>query len=1178
MKESEEMAKYFDKIHEGVTSCYSIAGAAREQGYDPEQEVDVRLAKNMAQRVEGLMSSVAPELAGSGFTKRIMELEKQYGPLDWRVALKIAEEVSKGKFCRFETEQHAMEIGIRAGFTYHTGGIVSAPLEGFTQLRIKKNRSGKDYIVPCYAGPIRGAGGTAAAFSLVIADYVRHVMGYGKYDASDQEVNRFKTEIDDYHDRVTNLQYKPKPEEIDFLIRHLPVEVDGEPTEKIEVSNYKDVERVETNRIRGGICLVLAEGLSQKAPKLWKRLSVWGKEFGLDWEFLEEFLSIQKKLKAKDKAGKQEKLSPNYTYISDPVGGRPVLSHPMAAGGFRLRYGRTRMSGFSCAAIHPATMYLLNKFIAVGTQLKMERPGKAASITPCDTLEGPTVKLEDGTVKRVQSISQAKACKTQLEEILFLGDVLFNYGDFSENGHALVPVGYNEEWWKRELEKAVVDMFGVLDHAKVSDLADLPLEDVKRIFATSDASTEESYKLSKTLGVPFHPEYTYYWKLLLQEKMPELIAWLRKAKVYKQGRKVEKAVLPYSGSEKEILEVLAVPHKCAAKEFVVIEKDHAEALLLSLGMLEEQDAPGAEEKVKGKAPLEAVHELSSIKIRDKAGTFIGARMGRPEKAKMRKMAGSPHVLFPIGDEGGRLRSFQSAMEAGRVSAEFPIYKCPCGNETVLPVCEECGQRAKKMYLCKECGLIEEPVCKKRDKDGEHGPASAYRKQEIDIVRLFKRALEKTGDKVYPDLIKGVRGTSNEDHVPEHIIKGLLRAKHEVYVNKDGTVRFDMTELPITHFRPQEIGCSIEKAHALGYSHDIHGRELTDPSQVVEIRPQDVILPAGPDGLEEQSDKVLYRVACFVDELLQKLYSQKPYYKLKEPEDLIGHYVIGLAPHISAGTVGRIIGFSTAQGMLAHPLLHAAMRRDCDGDEACVILLMDALLNFSRNYLPATRGAKTMDAPLVLTSKVVPSEVDDMVHGLDIVWEYPLELYKAAEEMKNPWDIHIDQVKHFLGTERQYEKVGYTHEIKDINLGVTCSAYKVLPSMEEKIKGQMELAEKIRAVDASDVARLVIEKHLLRDTKGNLRKFSTQQFRCIKCNKKYRRPPLAGKCSCSGRIIFTVSHGSVIKYLQPSISLSERYDVPTYVKQSLELLHMRIDGVFGKEKEIQQGLGNWFGAG
>mgnify|MGYP000229918722 CR=1 FL=1 len=61
--------------------------------------------------------------------------------------------------------------------------------------------------------------------------------------------------------------------------------------------------------------------------------------------------------------------------------------------------------------------------------------------------------------------------------------------------------------------------------------------------------------------------------------------------------------------------------------------------------------------------LDFLKKSSKITIRDKSGTFIGARMGRPEKSKLRKLTGSPHVLFPVGEEGGRLRSFQAALEA-----------------------------------------------------------------------------------------------------------------------------------------------------------------------------------------------------------------------------------------------------------------------------------------------------------------------------------------------------------------------------------------------------------------------------------------------------------------------------------------------------------------------------------
>ncbi|MBT3721692.1 DNA polymerase II large subunit, partial [archaeon] len=353
------------------------------------------------------------------------------------------------------------------------------------------------------------------------------------------------------------------------------------------------------------------------------------------------------------------------------------------------------------------------------------------------------------------------------------------------------------------------------------------------------------------------------------------------------------------------------------------------------------------------------------------------------------------------------------------------------------------------------------------------------------------------------------------------------------------------------------------------------------NQLLELKPQDIILP-GFDSLEESSSKVFLRVAQFIDELLVKLYKIKPFYKVKNEEDLIGHLVIGLAPHISAGMVGRIIGFSQTQGMLTHPMYHAGLRRDCDGDEAAAMLLLDGLLNFSKKYLPSSRGS-TMDAPLVLTSIINPAEVDDQVLGVDVEWKYPLEFYRAAMKMKAPWEVKygpdnkkIEQLAHRLGKENQYEDFGFTHSITNFNQGIQCSAYKTLPTMKLKLFGQMEIARKVRAVNMDNVARLVIQKHFLRDIKGNLKKYSMQKFRCSSCNTKYRRPPISGKCTeCNkGKLMFTISEGSVVKYLDPSLDLAKEYDFSPYLKETINLLKTNVLTVFGKGRDKQMGLGNF----
>jgi DNA polymerase II large subunit len=377
-----ELEKYFGDLDKKVEEAYSLAKIAKKKNIDPSRYVEILLAKNMAERVEGLIGVVAPQIVGKGLPERIEELEKKYGKLDWRVGMDIAYEVSCENFCKFKDKQEAIEVGIRVGFAYVTVGVVASPLEGFTGIKIRKRKDGKEYIALFYSGPVRSAGGTAASVSVLIADFIRKKMGYSTYDASASEIKRAVTELTDYHERITNLQYFPTSEEIEFMVSKLPVQIDGDPTEKFEVSNYRDLERIETNRIRGGFCLVIGECLCQKAKKVNKQLEDWGKSKEMsDWGFMQKFCKIQTKLKSKKKEFNElnEKVSPDYTFIKDIVAGRPVLTYPLRKGGFRLRYGRTRTTGLSSVAIHPLTMKVLDKYIAIGTQLKMERPGKGTA-------------------------------------------------------------------------------------------------------------------------------------------------------------------------------------------------------------------------------------------------------------------------------------------------------------------------------------------------------------------------------------------------------------------------------------------------------------------------------------------------------------------------------------------------------------------------------------------------------------------------------------------------------------------------------------------------------------------------------------------------------------------------------------------------------------------------------
>ena len=138
--------EYFEKLEKDVRASYVIAEEAKSKGYDPVDKVEIPLARSLAEKVVGLMSTLYPQMMEKGITERILELEKEYGKLDTAVCLKIAEEIAKEKFCKFKNQLEAIEAGARVAFAYTTLGVVSSPIEGFTGIKIFKTKSGKEYV------------------------------------------------------------------------------------------------------------------------------------------------------------------------------------------------------------------------------------------------------------------------------------------------------------------------------------------------------------------------------------------------------------------------------------------------------------------------------------------------------------------------------------------------------------------------------------------------------------------------------------------------------------------------------------------------------------------------------------------------------------------------------------------------------------------------------------------------------------------------------------------------------------------------------------------------------------------------------------------------------------------------------------------------------------------------
>ncbi len=1125
---SKEYSLYFEEIEKKLQRLLEVADAAKAKGFDPNTTVqeEIRISRDLADRVEYM---VGPP----GVGKRIRDLKHLQRV---NLAFKIAEEILYGAFGTIELEK-AAEQAIKTGTAILTEGVTAAPIQGIAKVSIKKKTTSHNYLAIYFAGPVRSAGGTELAVMVVLGDYVRKLLGIDIYQATDDQISRAIEELRLYEREVGRFQYHVNDETIKYLLKRIPVEITGIKSDTIEVSNFRDVEGIETNCVRGGALRVINDGIAGRASKVWKIIS----ELNLTgWEWLKNITTTK------------NNTDDESSYLQDIIGGRPVFSFPSTSknlGSFRLRYGRARNTGLTCVGVHPATMIILNGFIAVGTQLRLEMPGKGGIASAVDTIEPPIIKLKNGSVIKVDTIKKATEFQKDVAKILTLGDLLISYSEFYENGRPLVSSSYVEEWWAAEFKDALTTRY--ISEKQASEGLKIEYPRIKMLmenYLKVKPTFPETVEISSTLKIPLHPEYVYFWQNISLEDFYTLRKAILEGKIEFNGKLAQKITLNFEPSIKKILERLFVPHEIS-DEKIIIYKESA-PLIICCGLNAELSP-----LIKDQNILQTISSLAGIEIKDKYASFVGARMGRPEKADSRKMKPPVHVLFPEGSAGGAQRNIIDAADK-IINVEMVVRRCVyCGKSVVGPVCPSCNIRTAIECVCPSCGkALSSGKCPRCKLDGVY-----YKKQIIDLKDCLNRASRKIGISI-PNLVKGVKGLTSEKKYPEPLEKGLLRARYNLTIFKDGTIRYDLTNAPITHFTPSEIMVPIQKLKDLGYEKDRYGNPLVDEEQMCELKSQDIIIP-------EKCADFLIQVANFIDEMLERLYDMPKFYNAVEREDLVGHLVIGLSPHTSNGVLGRILGFSKLNVCYSHPLWISAKRRDCDGDEDAIIFALDVFLNFSKEFLPAQIGG-IMDSPLLLTPIINPTEVDDQVWSLDLCHTCSREFYHQTIQEASPKSVSnlMDLIMFRLEKPEQYEKYGFIHDISNINMGVKENTYKTLTTMKEKLQSQMFLMDTIEGVDTKDVAKRVLNVHFIRDIAGNLKGFATQNFRCKKCNQKYRRIPLKGRClKCSGELSLTVYRGTVEKYLDAVRWLADRYDIEEYYKQRIELLKNEIEMLFAERK-------------
>jgi len=1139
-----EYSSYISKLQDECNLVYEIAESARKKGKDPRNFVEIPQAHDLADRTQKLLSFlntrqtaeqirelteiydgnrelVAIDIArivaaetylygvsekcnkcgGKGYNKQgwkeldcipcessgveIFYLDTPH----WKDTLKKFEEIEE--FSNDTKIAISIYHGVCAGLAVLTEGILVAPLDGVVSCRILTNDNGTKCIAISFAGPIRSAGGTGQALSVLIGDILRRMFHLSKTVITPNEIERYKEEVAAYS---RGLQYRPSNPQLDIIAQNCPVYIDGEGVGN-EVSGQRDLPRVPTNKLREGAILVICEGLVLKAPKIMKYV----KELNLDgWAWLGEFII--------EKDEGEKTIEPSYKYLHDVLAGRPIFGQPMKKGGFRLRYGRGRLSGLATTSIHPATMKALSGFLITGTQMKYELPGKATVVTPCTTIDGPYIQFRDGSAKRIQNEKEIIDglpidVDWPIERIWDLGDILIPFGEFLENNHQLLPSPYVKEWHEQLTPTYPLNFSEALSQCREHQIPMAP----EYVAFFNDLSAFELKRLYEGVGTSVCGNYVEIPKPLL-----ELVYRLN----------IDVSI--YNGN-------------------YILEGDKASVFTNSLRN---------GRKFKGDLNdfgngLDFLNHIMDYEIKPSVTYRIGGRMGKPEGAKLRQMKPPIHVMFPLGSEVGSQRKITDAIKKNN-KIEIGNRFCKiCENETILGVC--CGENTSFLDL-------------------------SYR--TIDLQALWNEAKMNAG--IFNNLdVKGVKGMTSSEKCPENIMKGLLRLNHNISTFRDGTIRFDMVDISMTHFKPSEIGLTLNKAQELGYG-------VEDKDEIIELYPQDIVI-------SKTCAHTILKTSQYIDELLVKLYGLAPYYNADKVEDLFGHLFMGLAPHTSGAILCRLIGVAEIKGHYGHPFFHAAKRRNCDGDIDSIMLLMDGLINFSKLFLSTHRGGN-MDAPLILTTQINPSEIDKEALNLDVNWTYPKEFYELTQKSAHPkvaLEGQIRTIGSLLGTPKEFRGLGYTHDTQNCSDGPKNNPYNTIDSMRQKTLVQFALGTTLYCVDNEDQSSRLIDRHLIRDMRGNLRAFGQQKVRCTVCGTKYRRPPISGNCNkvvetkkdpftgqkidvvCPGNIILTVTQGGIKKYGGLMGELVEKYGCNEYTEQLYELVSDWVSETFRNEDEKEQ---------
>ena len=139
---------YYSNSSSETYSIFEHAANAKSSLVDSSGIIEPKIAFDLADRVA--------KMHEIDIAEPLRELLKINGKE--LSALILSKEIALGKYTLPDsTLEEKLDLAVRVGLAIVTEGVTIAPLQGISEVKIKKNKDGTDYLSVSIAGPMRSA-------------------------------------------------------------------------------------------------------------------------------------------------------------------------------------------------------------------------------------------------------------------------------------------------------------------------------------------------------------------------------------------------------------------------------------------------------------------------------------------------------------------------------------------------------------------------------------------------------------------------------------------------------------------------------------------------------------------------------------------------------------------------------------------------------------------------------------------------------------------------------------------------------------------------------------------------------------------------------------------------------------------------------------------------------------